>query len=172
MIHPYSEKNYLLNLIDTPVCSETYYNDLRLTSVPGPRRLRMGSVSLTRGVPGRSAPGRCLPGCPGTVSISLPRGSRTRFEDYSCSEQSPYRLYTIEYLRNSRLVQIDLPAAQPEIVAAQMQSTFGIDPDDVLQISAKSGKGVEAVLQAIIDQIPPPQGNGGEPLKAFLFDSS
>ncbi|KIP06030.1 hypothetical protein PHLGIDRAFT_128505 [Phlebiopsis gigantea 11061_1 CR5-6] len=70
------------------------------------------------------------------------------------------------------LNKIDLPAAQPEIVAAQMQSTFGIDPNDVLQISAKSGKGVESVLQAIIDRIPPPQGNGDDPLKAFLFDSS
>ena len=86
MFHSVGDTRYLLNLIDTPVCSGTYYNDLRLTSVPGPRRLRMGSVSLTRGVPGRSAPGRCLPGCPGTVSISLPRGPRARTEDYSYSE--------------------------------------------------------------------------------------
>lgn len=172
MIHPYSGRSYLLNLIDTPVCPDNYFYNVRLMSVLGPCRLRMGSVSLTRGVPGRSALGRCLPGCPGTVSISLPRGSRTRLEDYSCSEQSPYGLHSSEHLRNSRLVQIDLPAAQPEIVAAQMQSTFGIDPNDVLQISAKSGKGVESVLQAIIDRIPPPQGNGDDPLKAFLFDSS
>ena len=68
--------------------------------------------------------------------------------------------------------QIDLPAAQPEIVALQIQSTFGIDPTDVIQISAKTGKGVEKVLQAIIDRIPPPSGDSSAPLKSFLFDSS
>lgn len=67
---------------------------------------------------------------------------------------------------------IDLPAAQPETVAAQMQSMFGIDPKDVLQISAKRGLGVASVLQAIIDRIPPPSGKIDDPLKAFLFDSS
>lgn len=65
-----------------------------------------------------------------------------------------------------------MPAAQPEIVAAQMQSTFGINPEDVIKISAKSGIGIEAVLQAIIDRIPPPSGSVNDPLKAFLFDSS
>ena len=72
----------------------------------------------------------------------------------------------------SLLLQIDLPAAQPDIVAAQMQATFGIDPSDVLKISAKSGIGIESVLEAIIDRIPPPAGSIDAPLKAFLFDSS
>ncbi|TFK92249.1 GTP-binding protein lepa [Polyporus arcularius HHB13444] len=70
------------------------------------------------------------------------------------------------------LNKIDLPAAQPEIVAQQIQSTFGIDPADIIQISAKTGKGVEKVLQAIVDRIPPPVGDPSAPLKAFLFDSS
>ncbi|EED79311.1 predicted protein [Postia placenta Mad-698-R] len=70
------------------------------------------------------------------------------------------------------LNKIDLPAAQPEIIAAQMESTFGIDPAECIPISAKTGKGVEAVLQAIIDRIPPPTGEFSAPLKAFLFDSS
>lgn len=69
------------------------------------------------------------------------------------------------------LNKIDLPAAQPERIAAQMQSTFGTDPDDIICISAKTGKGVEEVLQAIIDRIPPPNGMTTAPLKAFLFDS-
>ncbi|EGO21078.1 hypothetical protein SERLADRAFT_452219 [Serpula lacrymans var. lacrymans S7.9] len=69
------------------------------------------------------------------------------------------------------LNKIDLPASQPERIAAQMQSTFGIDPSNILQISAKTGKGVEAVLQAIIERIPPPKGVTDKPLKAFLFDS-
>lgn len=68
--------------------------------------------------------------------------------------------------------QIDLPAAQPDMVAKQMHATFGIEPADVIKISAKTGKGVEQVLQAIIDRIPPPVGEPLDPLKAFLFDSS
>ncbi|KAF8077727.1 translation factor GUF1, mitochondrial [Lyophyllum atratum] len=69
------------------------------------------------------------------------------------------------------LNKIDLPAAQPERIAAQMQSTFGIDPKDIIHISAKTGKGVDSVLEAIITRIPPPAGSTTAPLKAFLFDS-
>ncbi|KAG1891393.1 P-loop containing nucleoside triphosphate hydrolase protein [Suillus subluteus] len=69
------------------------------------------------------------------------------------------------------LTKIDLPASQPERMAAQLQSTFGIDPSEILHISAKTGQGVEAVLRAIVDRIPPPSGNIHSPLKAFMFDS-
>jgi translation elongation factor EF-4 len=65
-----------------------------------------------------------------------------------------------------------LPAAQPDRIAAQMQSTFGIDLADVIPVSAKTGQGVEAVLRAIVERIPPPTGSPSTPLKAFLFDSS
>jgi translation factor GUF1, mitochondrial len=68
--------------------------------------------------------------------------------------------------------QIDLPAAQPDRVKTQMQSIFGIDPADVLYISAKLGQGISAVLQAIVERIPPPPGDIKGRLKAFLFDSS
>ncbi|KAI0063422.1 GTP-binding protein lepa [Artomyces pyxidatus] len=70
------------------------------------------------------------------------------------------------------LNKIDLPAAQPERIAAQMQSTFGLNPSDMLHISAKTGQGVSDVLRAIVERIPPPAGNVEEKLKAFLFDSS
>ncbi|KAF5381035.1 hypothetical protein D9615_004155 [Tricholomella constricta] len=69
------------------------------------------------------------------------------------------------------LNKIDLPAAQPERITAQMQSTFGIDPEDIIRISAKSGKGVDSILEAIVTRIPPPSGSLAAPLKAFLFDS-
>ncbi|KAJ8589176.1 translation factor GUF1, mitochondrial [Rhizopogon salebrosus TDB-379] len=69
------------------------------------------------------------------------------------------------------LSKIDLPASQPERIATQLQSTFGIDPSEILYISAKTGEGVEAVLQAIVDRIPPPSGDINSPLKAFMFDS-
>ena len=66
-----------------------------------------------------------------------------------------------------------MPAAQPERIAFQMQSTFNIDPSDILHISAKTGQGVEDVLKAIVERIPPPKGraDGKAPLKALLFDS-
>ncbi|KZV65916.1 GTP-binding protein lepa [Peniophora sp. CONT] len=66
---------------------------------------------------------------------------------------------------------IDLPAAQPERIAAQIEATFGIDPRLILQISAKTGQGVQSVLEAIVERIPPPTGRVDEPFKAFLFDS-
>ncbi|PPQ99995.1 hypothetical protein CVT26_009277 [Gymnopilus dilepis] len=69
------------------------------------------------------------------------------------------------------LNKIDLPAAQPDRIAAQIQATFGLDPSEILQISAKTGKGVEAVLEAIIQRVPPPVARADSPLKAFLFDS-
>lgn len=69
------------------------------------------------------------------------------------------------------LNKIDLPAAQPELMAAQMEAAFGIDPTDILHISAKTGKGVEDVLKAVIERVPPPAGDQNAPLKAFLFDS-
>ncbi|KAE9394104.1 translation factor GUF1, mitochondrial [Gymnopus androsaceus JB14] len=69
------------------------------------------------------------------------------------------------------LNKIDLPAAQPELIAAQMQTTFGIDPADILSISAKTGKGVEAVLQAVVSRIPAPESKKDAPVKAFLFDT-
>ena len=69
-------------------------------------------------------------------------------------------------------IQIDLPAAQPERVVAQIESTFGLNPEEVLHVSAKSGEGVQAVLEAIVQRIPPPRGDANSPLKAFLFDSS
>lgn len=68
-------------------------------------------------------------------------------------------------------MQIDLPAAEPERIAAQIQSTFGLDPSENLCVSAKSGKGVEYLLEAIIKRVPPPRGQADAPLRAFLFDS-
>jgi translation elongation factor EF-4 len=53
-----------------------------------------------------------------------------------------------------------------------MSNTFGLDPSHVIRISAKTGEGVEKVLQAIIDHIPAPRFDSKTPLKALLFDSS
>jgi GTP-binding protein LepA len=66
---------------------------------------------------------------------------------------------------------IDLPAAQPDRVKEQIENVLAIPAHDALLISAKSGIGVEEVLEAIVHQISPPKGSAEEPLQALIFDS-
>ncbi len=67
---------------------------------------------------------------------------------------------------------IDLPAADPDGASAEIADLIGDDPDRVLRISAKTGQGVEAVLDAIVERIPAPAGDPGAPPRALIFDSS
>jgi GTP-binding protein LepA len=67
---------------------------------------------------------------------------------------------------------IDLPQADPDAAVAELAQLVGIDPDQVLRISAKTGEGVDAVLDAIVDRIPPPRGEVGSPPRALIFDST
>ncbi len=69
------------------------------------------------------------------------------------------------------LNKIDLPAAQPDEVAREIASIVGGDPTDVLRISAKTGEGVEEVLDAIVDRVPAPTGQADAPSRALIFDS-
>jgi GTP-binding protein LepA len=69
------------------------------------------------------------------------------------------------------LNKIDLPIARPDDVMAEMQSALGIEPADVLRASGKTGIGIEDVLGAIIDRIPPPAYTPDAPLKALVYNS-
>ncbi len=69
------------------------------------------------------------------------------------------------------LNKVDLPAAEPERVKAQIEDVIGIDASDALEISAKTGVGVPAVLEAIVTRLPAPSGDNAAPLKALLVDS-
>jgi GTP-binding protein LepA len=69
------------------------------------------------------------------------------------------------------LNKIDLPAAQPEKYAAELAGVIGCDPSDVLQVSAKTGLGVAELLNAVVEQVPPPSGNLDAPARALIFDS-
>ena len=66
---------------------------------------------------------------------------------------------------------VDLPAAQPDYVKEQIENVLAIPAQDALMISAKSGLGVEDVLEAIVARIPPPKGSAQNPLQALIFDS-
>jgi GTP-binding protein LepA len=66
---------------------------------------------------------------------------------------------------------IDLPAARPDDVAREVEELLGISTDDMLRISAKNGIGVEDVLKAVIERVPPPTGDLNSPLRALVFDS-
>lgn len=69
------------------------------------------------------------------------------------------------------LNKIDLPAADVERVSAEVMSLLGCNKEDILLISAKTGDGVEAVLQTVIDLVPAPQGDPTAPTRALIFDS-
>lgn len=66
---------------------------------------------------------------------------------------------------------IDLPAAEPEKVKAEIEEVIGLDASDAVLTSAKSGIGIDEVLEAIVTKIPPPKGDRDAPLKAMLVDS-
>jgi len=69
------------------------------------------------------------------------------------------------------LNKIDLPGAEPDRIAKHVGDLLGYDPDKIPRISAKSGINVEQVLDKIVDEIPPPEGNNDAPLQALIFDS-
>lgn len=69
------------------------------------------------------------------------------------------------------LNKIDLPAADPERIIRELQSVIGILPEDVILVSAKTGEGVDKILDAIVERIPAPKGSENAPLRALVFDS-
>ncbi|MDQ4077390.1 MAG: translation elongation factor 4 [Chloroflexota bacterium] len=66
---------------------------------------------------------------------------------------------------------IDLPSAQPDAVAEEIENLVGLPAEEVIPISAKTGLNTEDVLEAVIQRVPPPQGDPDAPLRALVFDS-
>jgi GTP-binding protein LepA len=69
------------------------------------------------------------------------------------------------------LNKIDLPAAEPQRVKQQIEDVIGLDASGAIEISAKTGLNIDAVLEALVHRLPPPQGDAQAPLKALLVDS-
>ncbi len=69
------------------------------------------------------------------------------------------------------LNKIDLPSADPERVIQQIEEIIGLEAQDALQVSAKTGEGVPELLEALVQRIPPPQGDRTAPLQALIIDS-
>src|SRR4029078_11734752 len=66
---------------------------------------------------------------------------------------------------------VDLPGSEPERVAREIHELLGEDPENVLRISAKTGEGVEELLEQIVKRVPPPEGDADAPPRALIFDS-
>ena len=69
------------------------------------------------------------------------------------------------------LNKIDLPHARPDFVIGEMEQALMVDPDDVMRVSGKTGEGVEDLMAAIVDRVPPPPGDAAAPLKALIYNS-
>jgi len=69
------------------------------------------------------------------------------------------------------LNKIDLPGAEPDHVAQEIEEVLGLPKDDVLRVSAKAGTGIHELLEAIVERVPPPHGQRDQPLRALIFDS-
>ena len=69
------------------------------------------------------------------------------------------------------LNKIDLPGAEPERVAGEVSELLGEDPEAILTISGKTGEGVDAVLEQLVERVPPPEGDRDAPARGLIFDS-
>jgi len=82
-----------------------------------------------------------------------------------------YQAIEVDHEIVSVLNKIDLPAAEPERVKSQIEDVIGLDTSNAVEVSAKTGLGMEAVLEAIVTHLPAPKGDIDAPLKALLVDS-
>ena len=109
---------------------------------------------------------RCLSACEGSllvVDASQGVEAQTLANVYQAIEND-HEIVTV-------LNKIDLPAAEPERVKLQIEDVIGIDTEHSVECSAKSGVGIKDVLEAVVTQLPPPEGDRDAPLKALLVDS-
>ena len=172
MFYEQNNRRYLLNLIDTPVRAISLLFETQVDL------FAKGHVDFSWEV------SRSMVACQGALLL-IDASQGVQAQSLSVFHAARERglqiipvLNKVIFLprsfepRSMQGSQVDLPTAQPNRVKAQMHSIFGIDPTDVLHISAKTGEGISDVLRAIVERIPPPSGEITGKMKAFLFDSS
>jgi GTP-binding protein LepA len=109
---------------------------------------------------------RCLAACEGSLLVvDASQGVEAQ------TLANVYKAFDAHHELVPVLNKIDLPAADAERAKAQIEDVVGIDASDAIPISAKSGLGIEEVLEAIVTRLPPPKGDASLPLKALLVDS-
>jgi len=109
---------------------------------------------------------RCLAACEGSILVvdaSQGVEAQTLANVYSAIDNN-HEIVPV-------LNKIDLPAAEPERVRAQIEDLIGLDASDAVLASAKSGLGIHDVLEAIVTRLPAPKGDESAPLKALLVDA-
>ncbi len=110
---------------------------------------------------------RCLDACEGAllvVDASQGIQAQTLANAYQALEHDLVLIPIVN--------KVDMVQAEPERVSGELQQVFGFDPEEIIFISAKDGSGVQEVLQAVIDRVPPPRGQPEKPLQALVFDSA
>jgi GTP-binding protein LepA len=70
------------------------------------------------------------------------------------------------------LNKIDLPGARPDEITEQLHTGLGLEPDEILRTSAKTGEGLDTILDAIVHRVPPPEGDPDAPLRALIYDAT
>jgi len=109
---------------------------------------------------------RSMAACEGTLLlVDAAQGVEAQTVANAC-EAVNHGLVTVPVINK-----IDLPGARPVEVMEEMETSLGIDPEDCILASAKTGEGIDDVLSAIIERIPPPSGDSEKPLKALVFDA-
>src|SRR5215471_1995459 len=109
---------------------------------------------------------RCLAACEGSllvVDASQGVEAQTLANVYQAIENN-HEIVPV-------LNKIDLPAAEPEKVKQQIEDVIGLDASEAIPISAKTGEGIPAVLEALVRRLPAPKGEANAPLQALLIDS-
>lgn len=109
---------------------------------------------------------RCLYACEGSILVV---DSSQGVEAQTLA--NVYQAIDNDHEIVSVLNKIDLPAAEPEQVRAQIEDVIGIDASEAISVSAKTGEGIEDLMESLVKTLPSPEGDADAPLKALLVDS-